>query len=331
MKKKIIIGIIVLLLPFLVKAENITKEDLKEAYKYVLACAEDANHVEITRDVEEVDGRIETYRYFKCKEEMDYTGIDVEDLITDDTLTYHDATYNYNIEDDGSVTFTLNKEITNGPNAYNNYFIYDNGYSLLDGYVIVAKAYGIEPYDANAYIDDLFAKVDLHTFYNDLMFGETYGDYIYLDDYTDYDGNLTVVRPSNFDDYAMELAKIIGGSEAKKLDDEDGLNTFSFSITPDVSDPTKYKLTYVVKANPAHNLSGIKNYIDGPIIDDDTSNNSLDPLEDVTTGEEQEETKDTSTVENPKTGIFLSIAGIIALAILGIALFLKRRKYFNKI
>ena len=330
MKKKIMLSFIIMLMPLVVNAKNITKEDLKDSIEYMIACDIDGNYTELPYGTDTTEfGSEPSWILHKCNAEMDYTGVETEYEITDDTITYYGVTYNYSIENDGSVIFTMSKEITNGPGAYNKYFSFDDGYALLDGYNMVAKVYGIEPYEAEAYVYDLLEQSDFYT-YNYFDWGKSYGEYILLEDETNYNGNLTVVTKNNFDNYAMEIARAIGGSETRTMDDKDNLKTISMTFDPDTSEPDKYKVSYTVKVTPTNDFLGIKNYIEGSIIDDDSSNNSLPP-EEVKEETSEEVKKDTSTTENPKTGLFLNIVGIIAILTIGIVIALKNKSAFKKV
>lgn len=330
MKKKIITSILLMMIPFLVQAKTITKEDLIESIEYMVACDMEGNYTELPYGIDMTESGPEpAWELHKCKTDMDYTGVEAEYEITDDTITLYDVTYNYSLEDDGSAIFSLQKEIISGPGAHNKYFSFDDGFALLYGYYMIAKAYGVEPYDAEAYFYDLLDQSDFYTYI--YTWGESYGEYILLKDDTDYDGNLIVVNERNFDNYAMEVARAIGGSETRTMDDKDSLNTLSFTFDPDDSDPDKYKLSYTLKVTPTNNFLGVKNYIEGPIIDDDSSNNSLPPEEVEEETPVEEVTKDTSTTENPDTGLFLNIVGIITILTIGLVIVLKNKSVFKKI
>lgn len=72
----------ILMIPFAIKAEGITQDSLRESYKNIIACTQEKNHTTktVTKTLE--DGSVETTTKTICNEEMDYTGIDMDEYMT---------------------------------------------------------------------------------------------------------------------------------------------------------------------------------------------------------------------------------------------------------
>lgn len=330
MKNKILIIIAMLLvIPFTVQAEeNITKESLTESYKNLLACQKDGNHTERTITKVEEDGTKTTETITECNETMDYTGINMDEYINDTTIFLdlddnNKMPVNYTIQDNQDVLFEISNTVDNTTTYEQYQSISSESLALISLYPIVAGAKGIKYYISTSYIggilmDEMFNSV------NGILSGNTTSQYVVIKDDADYQGNETVIRESEFPNYAIEYAKAEIGEQEKSFADSTKLDTFALTTTPDVSDPTKYVLSTKFLVKSSKDLSALNSTINEDIIDDEASNNSLDPEEEVV--EEQQ-----PAPANPKTGYFLSIIPIAILTIIGLMIIIKRKNYFNKI
>ena len=353
MKKKIIIGIIILLAPFLVKAEGkITRDSLYNGFKEMITCMENENQTTKTITRTNANGEEEEIEIPVCKDEMDYSLVNVDDYIavTDDAIIIYknaddhsdaNATkINYIIQDNNDVLFNESFTIDNTTTFENFKEIFTDKISedemdYIFGYIALGRALGVSIFDIEDYI------------YQNIFANNTEGvrnlfDYDYLDDLETLDENgvnyITLhmdndirIEESEFPNYAVEFAKLSYGLETKTFNDSSNKDTISISIVPDASDDSKFVISIQVLAKSSKIMEQF-DITENSFLEVEASKNSLDPLEDVTTtGEEQGETKDTSTVENPKTGYYLSIISVIVLVFAGLILLAKSKNYFKKI
>ena len=322
-KIETIIMFIILLMPLTIKAETVTKETLTEAYKLVLACQKEGNYT--VQEFTAEDGSKTTINV--CNDQLDFTGIDMDQYITNDTI-YVDAeggskiAINYAIQDNGDVLFYTSHTIDN-TTTYEQYESYvSDPTNIIIGYPIVARVKDVEYADSSVYIGNILMNYlfgELET----TLSGISNTSYVIVDDDVDYTGEATAIKKSEFPSHAVEYAKATLGTSPTGYNDKDSQDTFEVTITPDVSDNTKYVLTTKMLVKSSKDFSSIQgalnNYIDGS-----ASKNSLDSTEEPTGDNEP-------TAYNPKTGAFLNAIPVIVLLSVGFILLLNSKNYFKKI
>ena len=335
---KIIIAFLLLLIPLTIKAEDnkITKEALSNAYRDILACNKEGNYTEHSYEQVDEDGAKTTITYKECKEDMDYSGINMDEYITDDKI-YIDASdgskkeINYTIQDNNDVLFSISRTIDN-TTTYDQYQEYTSeGIGLIIGYPIVAATKGIKYNDSSAYISSYFMEF-ISKALESLMSNSSPSNSNYLivdDDATvDADPGVTVIKKSEFPAHAVEYATNTNGTEKITYSDEDEIDTFELTTTPDVSDSTKYVLNYELLVKGSNDFSAIEG-MSNSFINGEGTKDSLDPTEE--TEEEVEEEKDYSTVENPKTGYIISIVSTLVLLTIAVIIVIRNKSSFKKI
>ncbi len=340
MYTKIIIAFLLLLIPLTIKAEDnkITKEALSNAYRDILACNKEGNYTERSYEQVDEDGSKTTITYKECKENMDYSGINMDEYITDNKI-YIDASdgskkeINYTIQDNNDVLFSISRTIDN-TTTYDQYQEYTSeGIGLIIGYPIVAATKGIKYNDSSAYISAYFMEF-ISKALESLMPNSSPSNSNYLivdDDATvDADPGVTVIKKSEFPAHAVEYATATNGTEKITYSDDDEIDTFELTTTPDVSDSTKYVLNYALLVKGSNDFSAIEG-MSNSFINGEGTKDSLDPTEETEEEVEEEEEKDYSTVENPKTGYIISIVSTLVLLTIAVIIVIRNKSSFKKI
>ena len=336
MKKQImkLCLVLILIIPFYVKAEEkVTKESLTKSYRDVIACQKEGNYTEEKNSTTDENGLTTTITTRTCKENMDYSGINMDDYITNDKIFIDakdgsKAELNYAIQDNGDVLFYSTSTIDSSTTYEQYQARSSDSMNLLAGYPIVAAVKGIDYNDSTAYISGIMLEMLFAGLGNAMSGNGDTPQYVIVEDDVEYTGEGTVIKKSEFGAHAVEYAKAMGGTEETVYTDADKLNTFSLTITPDVSDNTKYVMTSKLLVKSSQDFSGL-NGSANKLIANSTGKNSLDPAE---AGPANETAGDGEpTAYNPKTGALISIIPITLLFALGILLLLKSKNYFKKI
>ena len=324
------------LIPFTIQAEEkITIDSLKASYREILACNKEGNYVDKSYELVNDNGGKETLTYKECKPNMDYSGINIDEYITDDTITIDDGEgnkyiLNYAIQDNGDVLVSSTNTIDNNT-TYDEYKkISDNSLIPLIVYPIVAGAKGISYHDSSAYILDIVSDrllEQLNEVFNGTASPSSY-KVVEDDEEPNASDGVTVIKKSEFNSYAIEFAKSMIGTERTSFGDSDKLDTFTSTTIPDVSDNTKYVITHELLIKSSKDFSALEG-IAFANNNTNTQKNSLDPVEETT--EEPTNTNDRPVAYNPKTGALLNIVPIIILVVIGILLVINNKNYFKKI
>ncbi len=327
---------IFILVPFTVKAEEqITKESLSNAYREILACMKEGNHTEqkITTESGEITAT-------ECNAEMDYSGINMDEYITDTQIIFIDAagkswTMNYEIKENGDVLFSTTSTI-DSQTTWEDYQVEESkGANLFIGYPVVTKAKGINQNDSSYYIGDKVLAMALSALGEALGGNTNTAQYVVVSDDVDYQGEATAIKESEFPGHAIEYAKATMGTQPTSFDDSDDLDTFLLTTTPDTSDDSKYVVTTSLLVKSSKDLSGINGRF-ANYITDESSKESVDPITNDDAEEENEEEtegekEEQQVIVNPKTGYFFSIIPLTLLALIITLMMLRRKNYFNKI
>lgn len=357
MKKSMILLFIIaiLLFPFSVLAEGeeeptgdsvpTTGELLKAKYKELLlyACSPQETTVsETTNSSGSSSGSTgsETAIYNMCNtitnEEFDWST-----LITDDTLYVPigesekvPIVYTIN-EENKNIHFTVETNFHKGMTQDEVSEEIGKALYVMYSLPVVAMMNGATEEEGMSYLVKVLANMVLSSLSN----GVSNGVVVLSDDpsitYEPEEGSdVLVIRESEFPDRVIEyIEKLYGESQIGS-----GLYfLYGTSMTKIDNDNAKVSTTYSV--NYEMNLDVLKDYIaepepeepvvnpteeDEPIIDDDTSRNSIDPSE--TTG------KDTGTIPNPETSTLIALIVLPILAIAGYVLYsIKYKKKISKV
>ncbi len=312
--KNFIIITVILFLPVIVYAETITIDSIKAAYKEILACQLQINQESVT-----------DYGTVKCKENMDYSSINIDNYVTEDKIYYKLGTskgyFSYQIKSDNTVQFTTTLSLSNGI-SYDEYNEITEDFPIHLPIALIAKANGVSEDDAYSYFATALLIAGLQQASDDSSSQGSTRSVIILEDgvTADSSDDTLVIKKSEFSSHVVEYATAIRNINIT-IDDSNKANAFRLIATTNTSDSNKYVETYNYLINGNADFSSMTS----SVISDDASKNSLDPVETITG------TETTETRNNPNTGSFISIVTIFTLLVFLSLTFFIRKNYVKKI
>ena len=326
----IVLLVTILFIPFIVNAkEKITKQALSDAYRDLIACQREGNYEKITESTSDGNGGTINYSYNRCNANMDYSGINMEELISDNKIkmmaneTLSDTIeYNYEILENGDILFSKSFNINNTTTFEQFNQMGGEILGIITNYVVAAKANGVPLEDGTYYMSEVIIDSMLSSLFTG---SSANSSYIIVDDDADtssYDSSATIIKKSEFPAHAIEYVKYFYQT-GQNYNDKDSNDTYEYTVTIDDSNSSNVVLTTKMLVKTSNNFDNLVGALSNKV-PEETSKNSLDPVE-------EEEVKDTSTTSNPNTGDLLKITSIIVLIVLAITILFTNKSVFKKI